>query len=89
MGYGGCDYAVLSLSRSVGRSNYLKMFPSIWAQCKGSVDCGYSADRADLKNIKFGQYEASAQCKIDYPARLNHYEIFTNLGMSGRSIMAC
>ena len=66
------------------RNNYFKMFPSIWAQLVREVSiAGYPADRADLKNMKFGQYESSGQCKIDYPAGLINYEIFTNLAMSG------
>ena len=51
-----CDYAVLSLSRSVKREKYFRLFPSIWSQFLSEVKMvGYAADKAELRPIKFWQ----------------------------------
>lgn len=50
--YRSCDYATLTLSQSVTRQKYFRLFPSLWSQFLREVKMvGYAADRAELNPI--------------------------------------
>ena len=65
-GMRSCDYSVLTLSKSVKREKYFRLFPSVWSQFLKEVKMiGYAADKALLRPIKFWQYEAKGKCEVD------------------------
>ena len=79
-----CDYAVLTLSKSVRREKYFRIFPPIWSQLLREVKMvGYAADKAELRPIRLWQQEVEGECQVDYEEGIINYGIYTNLGMSG------